>query len=72
MQNVIYHVWKRTTAQDPQYAVDRNRSEEEGSEFDIYVPLFSTTDEDHAKFACRSEDGRMIFTAVHAQYGELA
>jgi hypothetical protein len=72
MRNTIYHVYARTSAQDPQYAKETNRPEDEGAAFDVYAPLFSTTDEDHAKFVCRSEDGRYMFTAEQGFYGELA
>lgn len=73
MRAQIFSVFEKITVSDPQYAKETGRDIEAG---DVGVPvyrhLFSTMDENHAKYVCRNEDGRYVFTSQPIWFGELA
>jgi hypothetical protein len=73
MRAQIFSVYQKQNVSDPQWAKEQGRDPEtEGTNVDVYVHLFSTTDEEHAKFVCRNEDGRYVFTSNPVWFGELA
>ncbi|AZS12639.1 hypothetical protein HWB99_gp103 [Mycobacterium phage DrLupo] len=73
MRAQIFTVFKKTTVQDPQYAAQLGRDvETEGAAVEVYQFMFSTMDEEHAKFVCRNEDARYVFTSQPIWFGELA
>ena len=62
MKTMMYHVWRKEPASDPQFP----------SADHVYTHMFSTTDEAHARHVCNNEDARYVFTASDAFWGELA
>lgn len=49
----MFHVWQKIDATDPN---------NESVKF-VYVPLFTTTDRDHAVSVCSNDDARYVFTS---------
>lgn len=73
MRAQLFSVYQKVTVNDPQWAKEQGKNVEvDGSVVSVYQHLFSTTDEEHAKFACRNEDGRLVFTSQTVWFGELA
>lgn len=73
MKAQMFSVYGKTQVNDPQWAKEQGRNvETEGSFVDVYNFMFATTNEEHAKFVCRNEDSRYVFTSQPIWYGELA
>lgn len=60
MKFVLYMIYQKTNANDPQY--------EGGKTVEVYTPLFSTVDKDHADFVTSNSDGRYVYTVAEAFY----
>ncbi|AAN02155.1 gp101 [Mycobacterium phage Barnyard] len=72
MRAQLFTVFQKTVVNDPHWAKETGRDVEAGdTAVEIYTPMFSTLDEAHARFVCRNEDSRYVFTSQPIWYGEL-